>query len=157
MDLLAGNSVSSNIFCVCAQSLSLACFFVPHGLWLASLLCPWNFPCKNTRAGYHILLQGIFPIQWPAGWSRDPFLHLLHWQVGCLPLSHMESLKYCLYTLKVSLFCYFFLKWIIVILSCYWGEPVSDLLHLFIVVWLSAFKNYHCFNMYCSTLFISKF
>ena len=27
------------------------------------LLCPWNFPGKNTRVGCHFLLQGIFPTQ----------------------------------------------------------------------------------------------
>ena len=27
-----------------------------------SSLCPWDFPGKNTRAGCHFLLQGIFLI-----------------------------------------------------------------------------------------------
>ena len=27
------------------------------------LLCPWDFPAKNTGVGCHFLLQGIFPIQ----------------------------------------------------------------------------------------------
>ena len=27
------------------------------------LLCPWDYPGKNTRVGCHFLLQGIFPIQ----------------------------------------------------------------------------------------------
>ena len=35
----------------------------PHGLQSASLLCPWDFPGKNTRVGCHFLLQGIFPTQ----------------------------------------------------------------------------------------------
>ena len=30
---------------------------------LAKLLCPWNFPDKNTGVGSHSLLQGIFPTQ----------------------------------------------------------------------------------------------
>ena len=34
----------------------------PHGLKLASFLCPWNFPGKNTKVGCHFLLQG-FDIQ----------------------------------------------------------------------------------------------
>ena len=29
----------------------------------ARLLCPWNFPGKNTGVGGHSLLQGIFPTQ----------------------------------------------------------------------------------------------
>ena len=39
------------------------------------------FPGKNTGVGCHFLLQGI---------SSTP--HLLHWQVGSLPLSHWGSL-----------------------------------------------------------------
>ena len=35
----------------------------PHGLQPARLLCPWDFPGKNTGVGCHSLLQGIFPIQ----------------------------------------------------------------------------------------------
>ena len=27
------------------------------------LLCPWNFPGKNTGVGCHFLLQGIFPTE----------------------------------------------------------------------------------------------
>ena len=33
----------------------------PHGLQPTSLLCPWNFPDKDTGVGCHFLLQGIFP------------------------------------------------------------------------------------------------
>ena len=35
----------------------------PHGLQPARLLCPWDFPGKNTRMGCHVLLRGIFPTQ----------------------------------------------------------------------------------------------
>ena len=38
---------------------------------------------KNTRVGYHFLLQRIFPTQE----SNPHLLHLLHWQVGSLPLA----------------------------------------------------------------------
>ena len=31
-----------------------------HGLGPARLLCPWDFPGKNTGVGCHSLLQGIF-------------------------------------------------------------------------------------------------
>ena len=34
-----------------------------HGLQLAKLLCPWDFPGNNTAVGCHSLLQGIFPTQ----------------------------------------------------------------------------------------------
>ena len=32
-------------------------FLWPHGPWPARLLCPWNFPGKNTGVGCHFLLQ----------------------------------------------------------------------------------------------------
>ena len=32
----------------------------PHGLWSTRLLCPWDFPGKNTGVGCNALLQGIF-------------------------------------------------------------------------------------------------
>ena len=35
----------------------------PHGLQPARLLCPWDFPSKNTGVGCHLLLKGIFPTQ----------------------------------------------------------------------------------------------
>ena len=35
----------------------------PYGLQPARFLCPWVSPGKNTRVGYHALLQGIFPAQ----------------------------------------------------------------------------------------------
>ena len=35
----------------------------PHGLQPTRLLCPRNFPGKNTGVGCHFLLQGIFPTQ----------------------------------------------------------------------------------------------
>ena len=39
---------------------------VSDSLWpheLSSLLCPWDFPGKNTVVGCHFLLQEIFPTQ----------------------------------------------------------------------------------------------
>ena len=51
------------------------------------LLCPWNFPSKNTGAGCHFLLQGFFPTQG----SNPHLLHLLHWQADSLPLSYLGS------------------------------------------------------------------
>ena len=41
----------------------------PHGLWLARLLCPWDFPGEIAGAGCHFLPQGIFP-------TRGSNLHL---------------------------------------------------------------------------------
>ena len=42
-----------------------------YGLQSARVLCPWDSPGKNTGAGCHFLLQGIFPTQ-------GSKLHLLH-------------------------------------------------------------------------------
>jgi len=40
------------------------------------LLCPWNIPDRNTRVGYHFILQRIFLTQ-----GLNPsLLLLLHWQ-----------------------------------------------------------------------------
>ena len=39
------------------------------------LLCPWDFPVKNTGVGCYALLQGIFLTQG----SKPRLLHLLHW------------------------------------------------------------------------------
>ena len=35
----------------------------PHGLSPTRLLCPWNFPGKNTGVGCHFLFQRIFLTQ----------------------------------------------------------------------------------------------
>ena len=53
-----------------------------HGLYPARLLCPWDFPGKNTGVGCHSLLQGIFLTQ---GLNLH-LLCLLHWQADSLPL-----------------------------------------------------------------------
>ena len=53
----------------------------PHGLQLARLLCPWNFPGKNSGVGCHSLFQEIFLTQG----SNLCLVHLLHWQAGSLP------------------------------------------------------------------------
>ena len=56
----------------------------PHGLQPARLLCPRNFPGKNSGVGCHSLLQGIFPTQ-----GQNPGL------LPCRPilyhLSHLGS------------------------------------------------------------------
>ena len=71
----------------------------PHGLQSARLLCPWDFPGKNTGAGCHILLQGSTP-------PRDRtlyLLHLLHWQNGSLPVETPGSFfNFKIYKLKQS-------------------------------------------------------
>ena len=58
--------------------------FQPHGLQPARLLCPWDFPVKNTGVGCYSLLQGIFPTQ-----GLNP--HLLYWQADSLPSKPSSS------------------------------------------------------------------
>ena len=53
---------------------------LPHRLDL----CPRDSPGKNTRVGYHSLLQGIFPTQ---GWTSG----LLHCRQILYHLSHREG------------------------------------------------------------------
>jgi len=75
--------------CVCTRTcaLSRVQLFMPPGLYSTRLLYSWNFPGKNTGAGCHFLLQGIFLAQ-----GLNPcLLHLLHWQVGSLPLCHLRN------------------------------------------------------------------
>ena len=64
--------------CVCSV---LSDSLQPHELQPTRLLCPWNFPGKNTGVGCHFLLQWIFPTQG----STLHLLSLLHWQVDSLP------------------------------------------------------------------------
>ena len=71
--------------CVCTCSVMVNSFW-PHGLSPTRLLCPWNFPGKNTGMSCHFLHQGIFLTQ---GLKR-PFC-LLYWQAGSLPVAQHIS------------------------------------------------------------------
>ena len=60
----------------------------PHGLKPTRLLCPWDFPGKNTRVGCHFLLQEIFPTH---GLNpgllhcRQMLYHLSHQAISSIP------------------------------------------------------------------------
>ena len=56
-----------------------------HGLQPPRLLCPQNFPGKNTVVGCHFLLHGIFLTQ------GSNSLHLLHWQADSFLIHHLRS------------------------------------------------------------------
>ena len=80
---------SSNNLLLCMKNESDSCSVVsyslrPYGLWPARLLCPWNFPGKNTGVDCHSLLQGIFLTQ---GLN----LGLLHCRQIPYLLSHQEN------------------------------------------------------------------
>ena len=67
--------------CVCVCMLSVVSSSLSaHGLQPARLLCPWEFPGRNTGVDCCVLLQGIFLSQ---GLNLSP-LRLLHWQAGSL-------------------------------------------------------------------------
>ena len=53
----------SKSFSVVVQLLNGVQLSRSHGLQSARLLCPWDFPDKNTGVACHFLLQGIFPTQ----------------------------------------------------------------------------------------------
>ena len=54
---MGSGDYSVDIFCCCLVTKSCLT------LQPTSLLCPWNFPGKNTGVDCHFLLQGIFPTQ----------------------------------------------------------------------------------------------
>ena len=65
------------------------------------VLCPWDFPGKNTESGCHFHLQGTFPTQ-----GLNP--HPLHWQADSLLQSHQESpeMHTCVYIYKTESLCH---------------------------------------------------
>ena len=71
--------------CMCSQSCPTS--LQPRELWPSRLLCPWNFPGKNTGVGCLFLLQAIFPTQG----SNPRLLWLLNSEMGSLPLSQPGS------------------------------------------------------------------
>ena len=79
------NEISSHTtqnVCVCsgAQSCLMLCDSVENVAYKTPL--PMGFPGKNTGMGCHFPLQGIFLTQ-----GQNP--HLLNWQAGSLPPSHL--------------------------------------------------------------------
>ena len=65
----------------CLVAKSCATLLGTPGLWPSRLLCPWDFPGKNTGVSCHFLSQGIFPH--PEIELGSPAL-----QTDSLPLSH---------------------------------------------------------------------
>ena len=70
----------------------------PHWTLPTRLLCPWDFPGKNTAVGCHFLLQGTFPTQG----SNLRLFRLLLWQASSLPLSHRGSSLMGIYVVNLS-------------------------------------------------------
>ena len=76
------------MYICCCLVAKLCLTLLTPWIYPTRLLCPWDFPGKNTGVGCYFLLQGIFLTQ---GLN----LCLLHWQVEFLPLSHQGSLTMC--------------------------------------------------------------
>ena len=69
-----------------SQSCPTLCKPMDRSLQPARLLCPWDFPGKNTGVSCHSLLQGTFPTQG----SKLCLLCLLH----CREILYCQSHKH---------------------------------------------------------------
>ena len=94
---MLSHPVPNSFLHACACTLSPVRLFATHELGPGGLLCLWNFPAKNTEAGCHFLLQGIFPT---LGLNLY-LLHLLHWQADPLSPRHLRSPLSFMRTLQV--------------------------------------------------------
>ena len=74
--------------CVCVQLLSHIRLFVISWTEATKLLCPWNFPGKNSGVSCHFILQRTFLTEE----LNLHLLHHLHWQADSLPLYDLGSL-----------------------------------------------------------------
>ena len=77
--------------------LSHVWLFVTPWTITTRLLCPWDFPGKNTRVGCGFLLQGIFLTQR----SNPCLLKLLHCRKILYPLNHQGSPSLSMGSLEV--------------------------------------------------------
>ena len=66
----------------------LSCLFAHYGLQPARLLYLWDSPGKNTRVGFHAILQGIFLtrnqtcISYVSCIARQVLYHYHHFEKG---------------------------------------------------------------------------
>ena len=95
------------------------------------ILCPREFPGKNTRMGCHAFLQGIFLTQG----LNQCLLCLLHWQAGSLPGSKLD--QYISGCFRISQ-----------MKAVTWLSPVSQLSSLYInTCWQAVLSLYFfCFS-----------
>ena len=84
--------INSGIRTIRREVCMLSHSILSDSLWPTWLLCPWDFPGKNTGAeDCHFLLQGIFLTQ---GLNLR-LLRLLNWQVDSLQLSYQIRVCVC--------------------------------------------------------------
>ena len=75
-DCILALSLPGCVLCACSVASVMSNTLQPHGLQPTRLLCPWDFPSKNTGVGCHALLQEILPTQ-----GKNLCLpHLLHFR-----------------------------------------------------------------------------
>ena len=93
-----------NWLCVLSVTLVVSNSLWTHGLWPTRLLCPWDFPSKNTGVYCYAHLQGIFLTQ---GWNPC-LLHLLHcrWVLCCWATREAKILLKCIPLPLATLRCY---------------------------------------------------
>ena len=60
----------------------------PHGLYLARLLCPWDFPGKNIGMGSHSLLRRI---SWPRDLTQVPCIAARFLTIWAIRHAHVCS------------------------------------------------------------------
>ena len=104
------------------------------------LLCPWDFPDKNTWVGYHFLLQGIFLTQ---GLDPGP----LHFRQILYCLSHQGSQKVPKNPTFEQQQCWWsswLWLWVLFFFLLYVKDPILALMHLvqvfaIVEVWRSTF------------------
>ena len=143
----------------------------PYGLQPTRVLCPWDFPGKNTGVGCHFLLQGIFPTQvlnLGLRHCRQISYRLSHlaFHVDFLIKAILTSLKwYCF----VVLICFSLvisdaehLLWPLAIcwistlhphVGWWWGRPISLISSPRIWVQFSSFHQFNTFSGQTHDLF----
>ena len=102
-------------YCCCLVAKSCPTVLRLHDLWPIRLLCPWDFPGKNTGVGCHSLLQGIFATQ-------GSELSLPHLQANSLPLSHEGG------PLETYVYIYFLYIYIFFFSCMYNQEPAHRII-----------------------------
>ena len=132
-------------------SYDLACSFASNSatLWTVAprLLCPWDFPGKNTGVGCCFLLQGVFPTRG----SNLCLFCLLRWQAGW-PLRHLGS--------PVIIFDKCFNSPMIVYSAASWNLKIKSLPQGYCVLFLTLFtasKSGFLFSFSWKGIFLTLF
>ena len=80
--------------------LSRVQLFATHGLQPSRLLCPWDFPGKNTGVGCHFLLPRIFLTQGSNPLGRQTLYHWATWEAICILFICNSSLLFFFFQLS---------------------------------------------------------